>query len=78
MKPVAFPQATVVFAKDQPEYTPLPAHVSRQGVVTSCWALTELELQALLQTKCIWISQLTFGDPLQPQLPSVDKPDLTT
>lgn len=74
MKPVPFPQATVTFAKDQPEYTPLPAHVSAQGVVTSCWELTNEELTRLLETKRIWISQLTFGDPLQPQLPSVEIP----
>lgn len=74
MTPVDFPQATVVIAKDQPEYQPLPAHVSSHGVVTSCWELTVDELSELLKTKRIWLQQLTFGAPLQPQLPSVEMP----
>lgn len=72
--PVAFPQQTVVFAKDQPEYQPLPAHVSPHGVVTSCWELTDAELAKLRKTKRLWLQALTFGDALQPQRPSVEIP----
>jgi hypothetical protein len=74
MTPVPFPQQTAVFAKDQPEYQPLPAHVSVHGVVTSCWELSDAELKELIETKRIWLQQLTFGQPLQPQLPSVEIP----
>ena len=74
MTPVSFPGMTTVFAKDQPEYQALPAHVSVRGVVTSCWEFTDAELAELLNTKCLWLQQLTFGAPLQPQLPSVEIP----
>lgn len=38
MTPIEFPEHNVVFAKDQPEYLPLPAHKSNgvTGEVTSC------------------------------------------
>jgi hypothetical protein len=74
MTPVSFPQQTTVFAKDQPEYLALPAHVSVDGVVTSCWELTDAEILTLVETKQLWLQQLTFGAPLQPQLPSVEIP----
>lgn len=64
---VEFPQQTVVFAKNQPEYNPLPAHVSANGhVVTSCWKLTPEEWDIFKETRCIFLSQCTFGSALQP------------
>jgi hypothetical protein len=66
MKPVSFPQATVVYAKDQPEYVPLPAHVSIHGVVTSCWELSNEELAEIILTRRIWLQAMTFGAALQP------------
>ena len=37
MKPIEFPEQNVVFAKDQLEYNPLPAHRTedRESAVTS-------------------------------------------
>jgi hypothetical protein len=42
MKPVEFKQQNVVFAKDQPEYQPLPALRlnTPEGEVISCWRLS--------------------------------------
>jgi len=74
MQPIQFAQQTVVFAKDQPDYLPLPAHVSIHGVVTCCWELTEAEMVELAKTKRLWIQTLTFNQPLQPIRPSVDIP----
>lgn len=77
MKLIEFPEQTVVIAKDQPEYEPLPAHVhvhDRAGRITCCWELTDDELAELLMTKRIWHTVMTFGQPLQPQLLSVEKP----
>lgn len=74
MKPIEFPQANVVFAKDQPEYQPLPAHRAPDGTVTTCWSLSWRERLRVLVTGRIYFSQLTFNAPLQPQLPSVDAP----
>lgn len=76
MKLVEFPGHNVVIAKDQPEYAPLPAHVSREGVVTCCWKLSEDELDRVLVTGLIWHQVHTFRQPLQPQLLLATKPTL--
>jgi hypothetical protein len=74
MKPVEFPESNTVFAKDQPQYLQLPAHRSNDGVVTSCWELTWKEKFAILVGGKLWLQQLTFNKPLQPQRPSIVKP----
>lgn len=75
MKPITFKGQNVVFAKDQPEYLPLPAFRSG-NVVTSCWGLSWRErLHALFSGK-VSISLMTFGQPLQPILPHVGAPTL--
>jgi hypothetical protein len=73
MKPIEFEGQNGVFAKDQPEYLPLPGHITKEGVVTSCWKLSVKErLQILLHGK-IWFHTHTFNHPLQPQLPSTTR-----
>jgi hypothetical protein len=77
MKPIAFPRMTLTLAKDQPEYQPLPVHVSDDGIVTSCWQLEPIEVEYLIANGGkLWLQQLTFHAPLQPQLPSVIEPKL--
>lgn len=76
MKPIEFDGHNVVIAKDQPEYLPLPALVF-DGVerrVVSCWKLGLWERLVVLVTGRLWMSVLTFGAPLQPQLPEVKRP----
>jgi hypothetical protein len=65
MKSVEFPQQTTVIAKDQPQYHPLPAHVAN-GVVTSCWEPDAEDIKRLAMYGKLYVSQLTFGGPLQP------------
>lgn len=72
MKPIEFPGQNVIFAKDQPEYQPLPAIRLQDGTVISCWQFTDDEIEAVLKTKCLFLKQLTFNQPLQPILPMVD------
>lgn len=64
----------VVFAKDQPQYRPLPAIVCKDGTVITRWRLSIRERIKVLFSGSMYFAQLTFGDNLQPQLPSVDKP----
>lgn len=71
MKPIKFKGHTIVFAEDQPDYTPLPAKVLKDGTVISCWRLTAKERSEVFRTGRLWIHQLTFNQPLQPILPSV-------
>ena len=74
MKPIKFTEQNCVYAKDQPEYLPLPVHKTEDGMVISCWALTWRERLRVLLTGRMWWSVLTFNHPLQPQSPQVESP----
>lgn len=56
----------VVFAEDQPEYAPLPAAVSPDGVVMTEWELSAEDLATLLNGGRIRMWMSTFGRALQP------------
>lgn len=75
---VEFPEQTVIYAKDQPQYRPLPAHQvgDADGSIICCWRLTWRERLAVLFTGTIWHRILTFHGPLQPQLLTVEKPQM--
>jgi hypothetical protein len=75
VKPIEFPQQNVVFAKDQPEYLPLPAYVTpdRQEA-TACWGMTWRERIRVLLTGRVYVTLLTFGRPLTPSIVSVTPP----
>lgn len=75
MKPVKFEEVNVVWAENQPQYQPLPAYRDKRMTVT-CWALSWRERFVLLITGRLWLCQLNFNLPLQPQLPLVDKPNM--
>lgn len=77
MQPLNFEGANVVFAANQPEYIPLPAEYrgGKSGEILTCWELTPDELKTVLETGKIWLGVLTFGQPLQPVILSVDKPE---
>ena len=76
MKIVDFKKRNIVFGKDQPEYNPLPAWRGPipECEVISCWKLSIWERIRILFTGVLWLRQLTFGQPLQPQLPQVEDP----
>ena len=74
MAPIEFTEQNVVFAKDQPEYLPLPAHRTEDGRVFSCWKMTLLERVIVLFTGRIWFGTMPFGQPLQPQKIQVRSP----
>ena len=68
MNPIEFAEQTTTFAKDQPEYSPLPAHITADGMeVTSCWRMSWRERFRVLWTGRVYLTLLTFGQPLQPQ-----------
>ena len=74
MKPIRFKEANTTFAKNQPEYLPLPAYKGEDGLVISCWQLNWRERFKLLFCGQIWLSVLTFNRPLQPQKMNVERP----
>ncbi len=70
MQPIEFEHQNTVLGKDQPEYNPLPAHRTedRESAVTSCWELSDADLEEITRTRRIYVTQLTFRHPLQPLL----------
>lgn len=69
-----FPEVNVVYAENQPEYNPLPAHRQPDGTLTCCWRLTWRERVNVLLRGRVWHQILTFNHLLQPQLLLTDKP----
>lgn len=78
MKPVEFQEQNIVFAKDQPEYLPLPAfkNDSPQGEVISCWKLSFRERLRILFTGKLWVCLMMFGKPLTPSFFTTKKSDV--
>jgi len=56
----------VVYAKDQPEYIPLPAWRGEDGMIVTRWRLTWRERLRVLWSGNLWLTLLTFNQPLQP------------
>lgn len=66
-----------VYAKDQPQYKPLPTHRSKDGIVLSRWTLTESERVAVASGSDLFLYNWTFNQPLQPiRLEVCDKESL--
>lgn len=77
MEPIKFPEANKVYADKQPEYLPLPAFINpidMTGQVITCWQLSWSERIKLLFGGKLWLTQLSFHQPLQPQRPQVEYP----
>lgn len=78
MELIKFKEQTVVIAKDQPEYLPLPAHQfnDEHGRIAFCWKMSWRERVKVLFTGVLWQQVLTFNQPLQPQKLETIKPDM--
>lgn len=64
-----------VYAKDQPEYLPLPSRVDSSGTVVTCWKLSLGERLKILFRGTFYLTLLTFNRPLQPIRCSIDAPE---
>lgn len=73
MKPIEFPQVNRTWAKNQPPYLPLPAFSNHKETI-SCWKLTWRERFKIFFSGILWLHQMNFRNPLQPQLPTVYHP----
>ena len=73
MIPIKFPEHTMIWAENQPEYLPLPAFVNGRETI-SCWQLTWRERLLFLIGRPLWLRQSNYGRPLQPQLPTIEYP----
>ena len=74
MKIIKFKGCNVTYAVNQPEYLPLPAHKTADGVVTSCWGLSFFERLQVAFTGRIYLRVLTFNQLLQPLFLSAYRP----
>ena len=64
----------VVYAKDQPEYLPLPTRRTPDGEVVTCWKLNWRARLSVMFGANFYLTMLTFNRPLTPVRVSVDKP----
>jgi hypothetical protein len=64
----------VTFAKDQPEYSPLPVFQTEKTVI-SRWKLSEAERRHIAAGGDLFIAMMNFGGPLLPILPIAADPD---
>ncbi|MCS3000921.1 hypothetical protein NXW41_22285 [Bacteroides thetaiotaomicron] len=76
MKPKKIQEANVVYGEGQPEYKPLPAHKTKEGQAIFCFELDEAERKKIAETGELWVSLLTFNQPLQPIFITINKSDL--
>jgi len=74
MQAIDFDQRTHKIAENQPQYLTLPAHISEDGRVTTCWEPTEEERAAIANGANIFLECMTFNRPLQPLRMSLDAP----
>lgn len=78
MKPIKFKESNVTYGEGQKEYLPLPAHLDAgvKGYVITCWKLSIIERIRLFITGRLWLSQMSFQQPLQPQYATTKKSDI--
>ncbi len=76
MNIASFPEQNIIIAKDQRPYSSLPAFITRDTIVISRWRLSFWERIKLLWYGHIWCQQMTFGQQLQPQQLSIEKPEM--
>ena len=72
MENIKFKECNVEIAKDQEEYNTLYAYMDSE-VTVSRYKLSFKERLKILFSGELWLGQANFGNPLQPQLPSVYK-----
>lgn len=78
MKPIQFPEVNHTFAKNQPQYRPLPGHKvdDPKGEFIFCMKLSFVERLRILFWGNLWCSLLTFNQPLTPSFFTTKKSDL--
>lgn len=78
MKPKTFREVNIVFAKDQPQYQPLPAFRADtpNGEVVTCWRLSFRERLRILFKGEVWLGLMTFNKPLTPSFMTTKKSEI--
>ena len=71
------PVYEVIYAKDQPQFSPLPAYKWKDGHVVSRWKMSFKERLHCLFFGYIYLNIFTYNEPLQPIKLSIDPPEET-
>jgi hypothetical protein len=71
MIPLETKHTNVVFGEKQPEYEPLPAFRTSEGIVVTTWQPTDEERKKIADGANITLSVMTFNQPYQPVLPII-------
>ncbi len=66
MEPIEFNKMNHTYANNQKPYLPLPCHTTLDGIVTSCWRMSWSERFKSFLTGRMYLSTMTFNQPLQP------------
>lgn len=77
MKAIEFKEVNVRYAENQEEYETLPAYKQEndeRGLMVCCFELSPEELTEINKDGKIWLSVLTFNNPLQPVLLQTECP----
>jgi hypothetical protein len=89
MKSVKFPEVNLALAEEQVEYETLHVYVEPKIVphptvpgkevtiaysMTSCFELTDAEIEEIVKTRKVWHRQMTFGNQFQPILMTTQDP----
>lgn len=64
-----------VYAKDQPEYIPLPSVKTPDGIVLTRWSVSEQEKKQILEQGYFYLLVSTFNTPLQPVMLTTEVPE---
>lgn len=65
-KPIDFTASNMVCKSLDRNIGDLPCFVEG-NIAISCWELTDEEIAYIVKHRHVWLSQLNFGKPLQPQ-----------
>lgn len=65
-----------IYAKNQPEYNPLPSIKQSDGCVVTRWEMSWRERVKVFFTGSVYLEVLTFNQPLQPLKMSINVPDV--
>lgn len=67
----------IVYAEDQPQYHPLPTVRTPGGTLVTRWTPTDAEKAAIIRGEDVYVTVMTFNQPLQPLRVTIGPPDLS-
>lgn len=78
MKAIKFKHCNITYAENQPQYNPLPGLKldTKEGEFIACYKMNFWERLKVLFTGKVWVSFMTFNNPLTPHFITVNRKDV--